>query len=164
MKFPVSTIPTFVGLSKLFVHFFIIGIMIIIFAILRKPPGIYILQLPIYILLMVIFFTFWSLFSATLSAMSRDFLNLVKAFVTPVFWLSGIMYNVNKIDVEWIRLLMKFNPVSFFAVGYRNTFIYQKWIWEDGTGLACFALVLVIMIIAAVWAYKRTLKDLPDVL
>lgn len=164
MKFPVSTIPTFVGLSKLIVHFFIIAIMLAIFIILGHFPGKYLLQLPFYMILMVIFFTFWSLFAALLSSMSKDFRNLVRSFVTPIFWLSGIMYDVTKIDIAWIQNAMLFNPVSYFASGYRNIFIYDRWIWEEKTQLICFLIVLLIMIIAATWAYKRTIKEIPDIL
>ena len=164
MKFPVSTIPTFVGLSKLMVHFFLIGIMIAIFIVLGHFPGKYILQLPIYLIMMVVFFTFWSLFASMLSAMSKDFLNLVKSFVTPVFWLSGIMYDVSKIKVDWIQNVMMFNPVSYFATGYRNIFIYEKWIWEDLADLFCFAITFAVMVIIAVWAYNRTVKEIPDIL
>lgn len=164
MKFPVSTIPTFVGLSKLIVHFFIVGIMFAIFIILGHFPGIYILQLPIYLILMVVFFTFWSLFASMLSAMSKDFMNLVKSFVTPIFWLSGIMYDMSKIDVGWVKTIMLFNPVNYFATGYRNALIYEKWIWEDLTSLACFAITLVFMVIVAIWAYNRTVKEIPDIL
>ena len=85
---------------------------------------------PIYMILMVVFFTCWSLFAAMLSSMSRDFKNLVQAFVTPIFWLSGIMYDVSSIDVTWIQKAMLFNPVNYFASGYRNTFIYETWIWD----------------------------------
>ena len=86
-------------------------------------------------------------------------MNLVKAFVTPIFWLSGIMY-----DVSRIHKVMLFNPVSYFATGYRNTLIYGRWIWEDVTSLICFLAVLVVMCIAAVWAYKRTVQEIPDIL
>lgn len=164
MKFPVSTIPTFVGLSKLMVHFFIIGIMMVIFVILGYFPGKYILQLPIYIVLMAIFFSFWGLFSSLLSAMSKDFKNLVQAFVTPIFWLSGIMYDASKIDIGWVNKLMYFNPVNYFATGYRNTFIYETWIWEEKTKFICFMVMLLIMIAAATWAYRRTIKEIPDIL
>lgn len=164
MKFPVATIPTFVGLSKLFVHFFIVALMVIIYIILGHFPGVYILQLPIYMILMVVFFTCWSLFAAMLSSMSRDFKNLVQAFVTPIFWLSGIMYDVSSIDVTWIQKAMLFNPVSYFASGYRNTFIYETWIWEERTEFICFMVMLVVMVMAATWAYKRTIREIPDIL
>lgn len=164
MKFPISTIPTFVGFSKLFVQLFLMVVVIAIFVILGYFPGIYIAQLPIYIVLMVVFFTLWSLFASMLSAMSRDFLNLVKSFVTPIFWLSGIMWDVNKIDIAWINNVLLFNPATFLSSGYRNVFIYKKWIWEDTMSLACFGIMLLLMLILALWAYKRTVKEIPDIL
>lgn len=164
MKFPISTIPTFVGLSKLMVHVFIIAIMIVIFVMFQEFPGIYLLQLPIYLFLMVVFFTLWSLFSSMLSAMSRDFLNLVKSFVTPIFWLSGIMWDINNVEIEWLHKAMLFNPVNYFAEGYRNIFIYHRWIWERSEAFGCFIVMLFLMTVAAVWAYKRTEKEIPDIL
>ncbi len=164
MKFPICTIPTFVGMAKLIVHFFLLGIMIFIFIVFGHFPGIYIVQLPVYMALMIMFFTFWALFSSMLSAMSRDFFNLIKSFVTPMFWLSGIMYDVNSIHVAWIQKVMLFNPVSYFAEGYRNMFIYERWLWEDMTGFMCFLIVFAVMIAGAMWAYRRTEKEIPDIL
>lgn len=85
MKFPVSTIPTFVSISKFIVHLILMAIMIVIFICMGYPPTVYILQLPIYMILMFIFFTIWSLFASLLSSMSKDFGNLVKSMVTAVF-------------------------------------------------------------------------------
>ena len=100
MKFPVSTIPTFTGLSKLVVHLVLLLIVIVIFCLFGYLPDIYYLQLPLYILMMLVFFIFWALFSGMLSALSKDFQNLVNAFVTALFWMSGIIYNVNNIAHE----------------------------------------------------------------
>ena len=48
--------------------------------------------------------------------------------------------------------------------GYRNTFIYETWIWEERTEFICFMVMLVVMVMAATWAYKRTIREIPDVL
>jgi teichoic acid transport system permease protein len=164
MKFPISTIPTFVGLSNAVVHLCLMLIVILVYVLFGKYPDIYFLQLPIYILLMICFFIVWGLFSAMLSAMSKDFLNLVKSLTTAVFWLSGIMWDVQKIDLPWLQTLLKFNPVTFFASGYRNVFVYKTWIWEDAYSLLYFGIVFAVLLILAVWIYKKLLKEIPDVL
>lgn len=115
-------------------------------------------------MLMALFFTCWSLFAAMLSAMSRDFKNLVQAFVTPIFWLSGIMYDASSIDAGWVKKIMLFNPVNYFATGYRNTFIYNVWIWEEKVQFICFMIMLILMISVAIWTYKRTVREIPDIL
>ncbi|MCB6992358.1 ABC transporter permease [bacterium 210820-DFI.6.37] len=164
MKFPVSTIPTFVSLSKLAIHICLMVIVMIIFCLFGHFPDIYWLQIPIYMVLMVLFFIMWGLFASMLASMSKDFLNLVKSLTTAIFWMSGIMWDVNKIATPWIQTVLKFNPVTFIATGYRNAFIYKCWIWEDLYGLLYFAIVLVAMIAAAIWSYKKLIKEIPDVL
>lgn len=164
MKFPVSTIPTFVGLAKLSIHLCLLLIVMCIYTILGYYPDIYFLQLPIYMLFMVMFFIVWGLFSSMLSAMSSDFLNLVKSFTTAIFWMSGIMWDVNSIHIRWIQILLYFNPVTYIATGYRNVFIYKTWFWQEPVQLLIFVVLFILMTIAAVWSYKKLIKEIPDVL
>ena len=164
MRFPVSTIPTFVSISKLLVHFILLAITIVIFIAMGYPPNIYIIQLPFYILLTFVFFTVFSLFSSLLSSMSKDFSNLVKSFITAIFWLSGILWNVNTIDIGWIKTLLMLNPVTYLVEGYRNCFIHQVWFFEEPQKLLYFGVVLLILVIAALWTYRKLRKEIPDVL
>ena len=127
-------------------------------------PDIYYLQLPIYIMFMFVFFTFWGLFSGMLSAMSKDFLNLVKAFTTAIFWVSGIMYDVSDIKQQIIKDVLMFNPVTIIANGYRHVFIDKEWLFETPEEIRNYFIVLVIMIFLAIWAYKKLYKDIADVL
>ena len=164
MKFPVSTIPTFVSISKFIVHIALVIIMIIIFCVAGHTPTIYILQLPFYMLLMYIFFTIWSLFASLLSSMSKDFGNLVKSKVTAVFWLSGILWNPETIQIAWVKKLLMLNPVTFLTTGFRNCFINHTWFWEQPKRLMYFVIITVLMLILAIWTYKKLRKEIPDVL
>ena len=79
MKFPVSTIPTFVAFAYLAIHIGLLLIVMILFALTGHYPDVYWLQIPFYMFFMVLYFIFWGLFASMLGAMSRDFLNLVKS-------------------------------------------------------------------------------------
>lgn len=164
MKFPVSTIPTFVSISKFMVHIVLLIIVILIFTGMGYFPDLYILQLPFYMLLNFIFFTVFALFSSLLASMSKDFANLVKSLVTAVFWLSGIIFNVNTIDIPWLKSLLMINPVTFLVEGYRNCFINQVWFWEQPKRLMYFGIILLVLILLAIWTYRRLRKEIPDVL
>ena len=164
MKFPISTIPTFVSISKLMVNLFLIVVMILIFVFMGYSPDIYIIQLPIYIMLSFIFFTVFSLFASLLACMSKDFSNLIKSLVTAVFWLSGIVWNVNTIDIPWLKTLLKVNPVTYLVEGVRNCFIHKIWIWESPKTLLCFLAILIVMTILSIFIYKKLRKEIPDVL
>lgn len=164
MKFPVSTIPTFVSISKFIVHLLLVVIVILIFIFMGYPPDIYIIQLPFYMLCMFIFFTIWSLFSSLLASMSKDFGNLVKSMVTAVFWLSGILWNPETITIPWLKKLLMLNPVTFITTGFRNCFINHVWFFEQPKRLFYFVIITAIMLVIAIWTYKRLRKEIPDVL
>lgn len=164
MKFPITTIPTFVGLSKLAVHVCLMLVSCLIFMIGGHFPDIYWLQTFIYMFMMFMFWIAWGLFASMLSAMSKDFLNLVKSVSTAIFWLSGIMWDVKTIAAPWLQKILYFNPVTYIATGYRNCFIYKIWIWEEPLQFWIYVGMYVIMIILAVWAYRKLKKEIPDVL
>lgn len=164
MRFPVSIIPTYFNLSHIYVHLALLAITIVMFMCFGHMPDVYLLQIPLYMLMMFVYFTAWALFSGMLSALSKDFQNLVNAMSSAVFWMSGIIYNVDDIEWDWVRVLLKFNPVTVIATGYRRAFIYKKWFWTDKVSLACFCITLTITVIGALWAYKKLRKEIPDVL
>lgn len=164
MKFPISTIPTFVSISKLIIHIILMLIVIVIFALFGYFPDIYMLQVVFYIILMFAFFTVWGLFSSLIAAMSKDFLNLVKSFVTAIFWLSGILWDANSITIPWLKKFLMLNPVTFLVNGFRNCFIDKIWFWEQPKRLIYFVISFSIMLILALWAYKKIRKEVADVL
>ncbi|MBQ9014750.1 MAG: ABC transporter permease [Firmicutes bacterium] len=164
LKFPVSTIPTFVTLSTLAVHLVLVVIVMLLYIITGHFPDIYWVQLPFYTFFMALYFVSWGLFASMFGAMSRDFLNMVKSVKQPIFWLSGILWDVNKIHIPWLQKVLYFNPVTYFATGYRNCFIYKTWFWEEPLQLGIFLFLFIIMILLAVWSYRRLLREIPDVL
>ena len=164
IRFPISTISTFVSLSKIYVHIALLGVVVVIFVLSGYPVDVYFLQLPVYIVLMFAFFTLWSMFASLLSAMSKDFSNVVTSFVTAIFWVSGIMWDVNTIRNPILAKILLFNPVTFLAAGYRNVFIYKRWFFQDTFALMAFAIMLLGMLLLALYTYHRLRRDIADVL
>lgn len=164
MKFPTSVIPTYTSISKLVIHLLLFVTVVVLFMLFGYFPDIYLLQIPVYMLMMVAFFTFWGLFAGMLSAISKDFLNLIKSITQAIFWMSGIIYDVSGIHIQWIKTVLQFNPVTIIASGYRHVFIDKTWFWENPTELLCYGVVLAVMIVGALWAYKKLYRDIADVL
>ena len=106
----------------------------------------------------------WGLLSGHLAAMSKDYGNLVKSFITALFWLSGIMWNPDTIGNELVRKLLNLNPVTFLVSGFRNCFINKIWFWEQPKRLIYFLIITAILLILAIATYKKLRKDIPDVL
>jgi len=165
MKFPVSVIPTFYSLSKMMINVALVFVVMILYWCMGFPPTIYYLQIPLYILFSFAFFTLWAQFAALFSAISKDFFNLIKSFVTPLFWLSGILWNVDAAnDVTWVRYFLAANPITFLVSGFRNSLVNNRWFFESPLRLLCFICWLVLFFFLSLWAYKRLRKEIPDVL
>ena len=128
-------------------------------------PSIYYLQIPFYVLMSFLFFTLWAQFASLMAAISQDFANLVKSFITPIFWLSGILWRTDNFTGSvWIRRFLNLNPVTFLTSGFRDALIFNKWFWETPKKCLYFACWLVVLWVLSLWAYKRLRKDIPDVL
>ena len=140
------------------------AITILIFIFMGYAPDIYIIQLPVYMLFSFIFFTIWSLFASLLSAISKDFSNLVKSFTTAIFWLSGILWNPATIQNDVLRKVLMINPVTYLTNGYRNCFINKVWFWEEPKTLLAFVIITFILLLLAAFTYKKLKKEIPDVL
>ena len=99
-----------------------------------------------------------------LAAISKDFANLVKSFITAIFWLSGILWNPETVANATLKKVLMVNPVTFLVSGFRNCFINKIWFWEQPKRLIYFLILTLIMIILALWAYRKLRKEIPDVL
>lgn len=184
VSFPVSTIMTYTSVARLYVHIFLLGLMYIYVTFVggtfKLPgteaavtggiaPSLYNLQILFYMPLMFIFFLVLSWSTAPMSAFSRDFENMIVSIMSGIFWLSGIIYDsyllVGKEPVpDWLRHAMLLNPINFFANGYRNCFLYNRWFWEYKTELIVFLVELVVITALGIFNYNRLRKRLPDVL
>lgn len=164
IKFPISVIPTIESVSLLFTNLVLVVIMLAFFAISGKGPDIYWLQLPVYIIMMFMFFSSWSLFSGLLSTMSKDFLQLIKSITIALFWLSGIIFDVSRVTNPLMRKMLMVNPITIIVNGFRNSLIYKEWFWQNWKELVVFAAAYAVMIALSVFVYKRLKNDVADVL
>lgn len=127
-------------------------------------PTVYNLQFFLYMPLMYIFFTCLAWITAPLSAISRDFENVVKSILTAIFWLSGIMWDPFTLESETLRRIVMLNPVNYFANGYRNTFLYEKWFFETPYETIAFFIILIVVMVLGARTYHKLRKTIPDVL
>ncbi len=165
MKYPLTTIPTFTNLSSLYIHLVLVVIAIIMFWVMGFAPTIYLIQLPVYTILMFLFFNAWSLFAGMVSAISKDFANLIKSVNIGIFWLSGVIWNIESVaDNKLLNIVMTLNPVTFICYGYRNCFVDHKWFFEEPEKLAIFLGWYAVLGVMSLWAYKKLRKEIPDVL
>ena len=160
-NYPISTLPTSITLSYLTIHFGMLILGFIVCMVFKAWPSIYWLQLPFYMLLMLIMSIFWSIGTGIISVIYKDFYNFLQVANQMVFWLSAILFDVNSLGPRG-QFIFLFNPITYIVEGYRNCFCRRIWFWNEPLKLGCFALVLIIMAIISITMYKKLARRLPD--
>lgn len=160
VKFPLSTVPMVAVMSKFFIYVVMICIFIVTALVMGVKPSIYWLQLPVYIILTVIFTYIWVTMTAMMNIISTDIIEFVKTLRTAFFWLSGILFNVKGRTHPFFT----YNPISYLAEGFRNTFAYHIWIWEESRLLMNFIIVMFVLTLISSLLYRRLEKRIPEIL
>lgn len=168
VSFPVSTIMTFTAVARLFVHLFLTIIMYVVLIFNGAEniltPSVYNLQFFFYCPLMFVFFVALSWSTAPMAAFSKDFESMIVSIMSGIFWISGIVYNSYNLESKALETIMQFNPINFFANGYRKAFLSGEWFFQNTTELYIFLGEFLLVFVLGLWNYKRLRKTLPDVL
>lgn len=164
IKFPLPVISSFYALSELYIHLVLLVLLGVFSLIVGVRYSIYLLQLPLVIILMYVFWVLFSMMTSPLSATSKDLRELIRVISTPLFWLSGIIYEVSTTGIVWFEQLMRFNPIHFFVNAYRASTCKNFWIFTDPTWMVPFAIVFLLTFICALRVQQTVAKDVADTL
>ncbi len=164
IKFPLAGIPTIFALAEMVIHLGMVALLLLVYFLFGQPLDWYLLQIPVAIVLMFVFFYMFSLTTSLLSTISKDFKNLIVTLSTPLFWLSGIIFNVYDLGIGWLETILMFDPITFIASLFRCAVYDKTWIWENPMAIAGFAIVFAAMLAVMLVVYKRTREEVPDVI
>lgn len=142
----------------------LIAVLFVIYFAYGMPFDVYLLQVPILLVLMFVFWDMVSILFSQLTAMSKDVANLMHAMATPFFWLSGVIFDVNSIPFDWIQTVLQFNPITFFVTSFRGALYDKTWFWDNPALCVGFAVVFAATLVVALLVYKKFNEEVSDVL
>lgn len=164
IKFPLAGIPTIFSISTFVIQLGLVAALLVVYFLCGQPLDLYLLQLPVALVLMFVFFNMFSLVTSLLSAISKDFMNLMKTLSTPLFWLSGIIFNVYNLQLPLVELVLMLNPITFIVTMYRCAVYDKMWIWDKPEAIVGFVVVFAITLVVMLVIYRRTHEEVADVL
>ena len=166
LKFPVALIPVFSELAPFLLHLMLLVLMFVGYFACGGQLTVYLLQIPLLMFMMLVLFMGYSMLTGILCAYSKDLAQLLKALVTPIFWLSGILFDVTTIGNHAVQTALMFDPVATIVVGYRKAFSLSNpgWVWDDPMMFGICVAIIVITVVAGVLMFAKLRRDLADVL
>lgn len=155
MKFPVSILPMTVVLEKLFDHFCLFIITVVIFATQGYFPDLYWLGLIYYLLCTIIFAVALSLTTSVLNMLARDTRKLILACMRLLLYLTPILWNIERIGQGRVSKLIMCNPIYYLVQGYRDCFFYHRGFAAYGWSMVWFwGITLTLFFFGSYMMYK----------
>lgn len=149
MNFPVSSLPSIKIVGNSFSFMFMLVITFLILLSNDVFSGVYLLQLPYYLLCTYCLLFALTLLLSTLTTIIRDIQNMVQSIMRVMMFLLPILWNVNNLPDYFINIL-KLNPFFYIIEGFRNSLIGGEWFYQDiPYTLYFWAISLLILLIAS---------------
>jgi lipopolysaccharide transport system permease protein/teichoic acid transport system permease protein len=161
--FRVSILPIIKILSALYIHVFFILFLFFIFYVYGYMPTIYTLQVPYYVFAALVLLLGIAWLLSALVVFLRDIGQLVAMLLQFAFWLTPIFWSIKMIPPEY-QPFIRLNPAYYIIEGYRSSFIYHQWFWEDMPLTLYYWAVTLIVFAAGAVVFKRLRPHFADVL
>ncbi len=161
--FRVSILPIIKILSALFIHGFFIVFLFFIFYLYGYMPTIYNLQVLYYLFSAIVLLLGISWLVSSLVVFLRDIGQLVAMLLQFAFWLTPIFWSMKIIPPQYQQLL-RLNPAYYIIEGYRNSFIYHQWFWQDMPLTIYYWVVTLTVFVLGAIVFKRLRPHFADVL
>ena len=163
VSFRVSILPLVQIGSALIIHLALVGFLIIAFLLYGYMPTLYWLQLPFYMICSVILLLGLSWLTSAIRVFVKDIGNFIAVLMQIGFWTTPIFWSIDMIPASY-QWILKLNPAFYIVDGYRNTFIYETWFWENqNLTLYYFGLTIFCLAFGAI-VFKRLRPHFGDVL
>lgn len=161
--FRVSILPIIKILSALVVHLFFLVVTFVMFAIFGYLPNIYSLQVIYYLIASILLVLGLSWITSSLVVFMRDVGQAVAVGLQFGFWVTPVFWSFKIIPAKY-QIFLKLNPMFYIVEGYRNTFIYHRWFWENpGLTVYFWGVTLVLFGLGAI-VFRKLRPHFADVL
>jgi lipopolysaccharide transport system permease protein/teichoic acid transport system permease protein len=101
--------------------------------------------------------------TSSINVFFKDMGQIVAMILQILFWATPIFWTTKLVPGEYLWFI-EYNPFYYIIQGYRETFIYHKWFWEDLELLTHFTITVSTLLIIGIVIFKRLKPHFADVL
>ena len=161
--FRVNLLPIIPLLSALIVHLFFVLFMYGMFLFYGYAPSIYWLQIFYYTFALSILLLGLLWITSSVIVFFKDMGQIVGMLIQFGFWLTPIFWSLNIIPPKY-HWFIEINPIVYIIEGYRDSMLYHKWFWENGSmGIYYWSVTMIIFIGGSI-LFRKLRPHFADVL
>jgi len=159
--FPSEILPLAAALAGLVNHLIGFSILLVIIVCTIGKVSLFILLVPVYFLLLMLFTLGISWFVSSLNVFVRDISQVLSVILTFWFWFTPIFYSIERFPHK-LLFLVRLNPMAHVVIGYRDCLLRMQ--MPDIRILAVFATVSLVIFVAGGVFFRKTKREFVDVL
>ncbi|MGN0328176.1 MAG: ABC transporter permease [Lachnospira sp.] len=163
MKFNIDMIPLIKVISNAFVHLFFIALVCIVYVFYGKIPTMYGLQVFYYSFCVLCFSTSIVYFTSAINVFFRDMAQIVGVVMQYAMWVLPIMLSESQYP-DFMKPLIKFNPMYYAIEGYRDAFIRNIGFWEKPWMTLYFWVFTIVLFIIGRVVFNKMKPHFADVM
>ncbi len=161
--FRTSVLPVVKILSALFVHIFLIGLLLLLFYFHGFQPSFIYIQALYYTFAIVMFLVGLSWVTSSLAIFLKDVTQVVAVILQIGFWFTPILWQIAMVP-ERYQIFFKINPMFYIVEGYRDTFIHGVWFWHRYNQGLYFWLLTIFMFVLGAFLFRKLRPHFSDIL
>jgi len=159
--FPTEILPLTILLAGLVNHLIGFAILLcIIFFVLGKV-SVFILLVPVYLLVLMLFTLGLSWIISSLNVFVRDISQVLTVVLTFWFWFTPIFYKGNRVPEEFL-FIVRWNPLAHIVNGYRECLLNMR--QPDLQTLAWLSLACLAVFVTGGLFFRHIKREFVDVL
>lgn len=163
--FDIKLLPIVKVAASLYVHVFFVVIMVLLYIVAGRFPGIIIIQLLYYSLCLFVLVLVLSYITSAIAVFFKDITQIINILMTIGIWLTPVMWNISRVSGKGIlEVVLKLNPVFYVVQGYRDTLINHIWITDRMLSTGYFWMVILICGGLSYFVYNRLKPHFSDTL
>lgn len=150
VSIPVTIMPMKAIVRAYYEHLWTMGILVAALLFCRIWPTAHWLEMAYYLLATWAFLMGFSLVTSSLSAVYRDFFEMLNPVMRLLFYISSVVWPLESLP-ENLQAIMFFNPFAYIVEGYRKCLLYGEGFWTNWQqGLYFWALTAVLLMLGSV--------------
>lgn len=161
--FNVELLPIVKVAASATLFLFLMIVMVAIFSVYGIYPNIYWVQVPYYMtcLFFLIFGISW--FTSSIVVFYRDLGQVISVLLQVGFWLTPIFWSP-KILPKQFSFITFLNPMNYIITGFRDSFMFDNWFWENPMSTVYFWSVVTFFWIVGSCLFRKLRPHFADVL
>lgn len=163
--FNVRILPVVKVMSAIFVHFFFVGVVVALYAIMGYFPNLYYLQLIYYsfcVLMLVLAIVY---LTSAVVVFFRDLSQIIGIALQVGVWMTPIMWDFTDLGLNSVLVkILQLNPMFYIVQGYRDSLINSVGFWEHPGLTAYFWIFTIIVLFIGTKLFKKLQVHFADVL